>query len=76
MEKGSRLFDVTVGAFDGAEAYKLVGHSFCTNFCIKHYESESTFLDQRQRGPIRSMLLVIIYWLVGWLAMQFFQKRL
>ena len=25
QEKGSRLFDVTVGAFDGAEAYKLVG---------------------------------------------------
>ena len=26
------------------------------------------FLDQRQRGPIRSVLSVIIGWLVGWLV--------
>ena len=32
------------------------------------------FLDRPQRGPIRS-LLVIIGWLVGWLVMQFSQKR-
>ena len=25
------------------------------------------FLDRRQRGPIRSALLVIFGWLVGWL---------
>ena len=34
------------------------------------------FLDRRQRGPIRSVLLVIICWLVGWLVTQFSQKRL
>ena len=33
------------------------------------------FLDRPQRGPIRSLLLVIIGWLVGWLVMQFSQKR-
>ena len=29
---------------------------------------EDNFLDRRQRGPIRSVLLVIIDWLVGWLV--------
>ena len=26
----------------------------------------TSFLDRRQRGPKRSVLLVIIGWLVGW----------
>ena len=34
------------------------------------------FLDRRQPGPIKSVLLVIIGWLVGWLVTQFSQKRL
>ena len=34
------------------------------------------FLDRRQRGPIRSVLLVIIGWLLGLLVTQFSQKRL
>ena len=29
---------------------------------------KKTLLARRQRGPIRSVLLVIIGWLVGWLA--------
>ena len=33
-------------------------------------------LDQHQQGPIGSVLLVIIGWLLGWLVMQFSQKRL
>ena len=34
------------------------------------------FLDRRQRGPIKLVLLVIIGWLVGWLVMLFSQKQL
>ena len=34
--------------------------------------NRSYLLDRRQRGPIRSVLLVII----GWLVTQFSQKRL
>ena len=33
-------------------------------------------LDWRQPGPIKSVLLVIIGWLVGWLVTQFSHKRL
>ena len=33
-------------------------------------------LDWRQPSPIKSVLLVIIGWLVGWLVTQFSQKRL
>ena len=34
------------------------------------------FLDRCQSGPIKSLLLVIIGWLVGWLVTRFSQKRL
>ena len=37
--------------------------------------NKKEFLDRRQRGPIRLVLLVIIGWLVGWLLTQFSQKR-
>ena len=30
------------------------------------YTLKKRFLERRQRGPIRSVLLVIIGWLVGW----------
>ena len=33
-------------------------------------------LDLRQPGPIKPVLLLIIGWLVGWLVMQFSEKRL
>ena len=33
-------------------------------------------MDWRQPGPIKSVLLGIIGWLVGWLVTQFSQKRL
>ena len=34
------------------------------------------FLDRRQRGPIKSVLLAMVGWLVGRLVMQFSQKWL
>ena len=43
----------------------------CLNKVIYLYFLNYTFflfLDRRQRGPIRSGLLVIIGWLVGWLV--------
>ena len=43
----------------------------CLNKLIYLYFLNYTFflfLDRRQRGPIRSVLLVIIGWLVGWLV--------
>ena len=36
----------------------------------------ASFLDRPQRGPIKSVLLVIIGWLVNWLVTRFSQKRL
>ena len=41
----------------------------------KSYDIIFCLLDRRQPGPIKSVLLVI-GWLVGWLVMQFSQKRL
>ena len=34
------------------------------------------FWGRRQRGPIKSVLLVMVGCLVGWLVTQFSQKRL
>ena len=43
----------------------------------KLFRNESViFLDRHQPGPIKSVLLVMIGWLVGWLVKQFSQKRL
>ena len=36
----------------------------------------ASLLDRRQRGPIKSVLFVIIGWLVNWLVTRFSQKRL
>ena len=36
--------------------------------CYNHVENYRLLLDRRQRGPIRSVVLVIIGWLVGWLV--------
>ena len=41
-----------------------------------YYRFIIVLLDRRQPGPIKSVLLVIIGWLVGWLVTQFSQKRL
>ena len=68
MEKGSRLFDVTVGAFDRAEAYKLVG-----TFLLYKLLYQTLWIWERFFGPAsaRSYKIDVVgnnllaSWLVG-----------